>query len=62
MYATGSRQELEALVHHLADNHRIALARLEDSDREGLQEILGTGLLFTAMLLDALNDHFNQKN
>lgn len=61
MYATGSRQELEALIAHLADNHRIALCYLKDGN-DNLEEVLGTGLLFTHMLQDALNDHFNGKN
>jgi hypothetical protein len=60
MYATGSRQELEALIHHLEDNHRIALSRVRDG--RPLDDTLGVGLLFCSMLRDALNDHFNGKN
>lgn len=67
MYAIGSRQELEALVHHLENNHRILFGMLKDPSADpedilDILEIVGHGLLFCSMLRDAIRDHFAGKN
>lgn len=63
MYATGSRQEIEALTRHLIDNHRVIMAAVEnDAAKETVLDLVGTGQLFTNMLLDAIHDHFAGKN
>lgn len=74
MYAIGSRQELEALTKQLEANHRMTRHLVEELARKSVgpgvdTEALTDALdavslcqLLTAMLSDAMRDHFNGKN
>lgn len=62
MYATGSREEIEALTKHLIDNHRCVRYAVEQGDVAVALDLIDTGQLFAGMLLDAVRDHFNGKN
>lgn len=61
-YAIGSREELEALTKHIEANARIALAYVRDGALEQAEEVISDGLLFAAMLHDAIKDHFVGRN
>lgn len=62
MYAIGSREELENLIRMLQANQKLLLFFIREGDTEKALELAELDGLITAMLQDAVKDHFNGRN
>lgn len=62
MYATGSREEIEALAKHIETNGLLIRRYLQDGKSDVAEELAEINGLFCGMLLEAIKDHFNGKN